>query len=771
MKLKKILKWTLIISILCLIFVLSATLIFIKNSIDEVKYININLSTDRYNYCTFYDKDNNEIEYANKLKNNYTELKDINQNTIDAFISIEDKKFYVHNGLNFKRIAGAMLNNIRSRNFAQGASTITQQLVKNKYLTNDKKISRKIKEAYLTIKMENKESKDKILESYLNTIYYGNGAYGIGEASYKYFNKLPSELNLNESCILAGLVKSPSKYSPINNPNNCKIRRNIVLEEMLEDKKISEEKYNKTINEEIITNEQKLIKIDNLDLYEKCALKEASKILNIDENEILNRGYKIYTYKASRINEKLETIIDDPKYYPQNSYGNITDSLSIILDNSHAGVVAIAGKSDYDLTNFKRQPGSLIKPQIAYTPALENNLIYPCSKILDEKTTFGDYTPKNVSDKYYGYVSIRDAVAKSLNIPAVKLVDELGIDYCKEYVKNCGLDIDESDCGLAIALGGLKNGFTLQNIANSYYPYNNDGNYTKSTYIEKILTSNNMPVYNRLLSYNMYCKASTSYLMTDIMSKTISNSTSKKLSNLPYKVAGKTGTVNVKDTNYNTDAYSLAYTTEHIMCTWFGNYTMQKEFNLEGNNNGGTYATELIKDTFEEIYKDNFPKDFEKPNDIIELEIDSYTLESEHKVVLANNIPDKYKTIEIFDINNAPTTQSNRFSNITAPYLAYEIKDNTFLLSFEAVDFYNYQLYKVDEKNNKEIIKSISNKNNIISIKDSTITPNKHYKYYLEIKSNYSNDTKKSNIVDIILNKNYNKILDNNSNSTSWIFS
>ena len=742
-------------------------MIFVINAIKEVKDINLNITDISSSYCKIYDNNNKLITNEKVLLSSYTPIENINPVTIDAFISIEDKNFYKHDGLNYKRILKSTINNIKSKSLKEGASTITQQLIKNKFLSNEKTIKRKVKEAYLAKKLEGLNSKDEIMECYLNTIYFGNGAYGIGEASFRFFNKTPMELNLDESCVLAGLVKSPNTYSPINDIELSKKRRNVVIYEMYEDGKISFEDFNRLKNNEIKLNIQNLYKINNLDLYSKFVLNEASEILNLTENEILSKDYKIYTYQDSDIQSVLDKIISDDKYYQKNSYGNIADSLSIILDNKTAGVTAVSGKSQYDLVNFKRQPGSLIKPILVYTPALERKLIYPCSKIKDEKNNFEDYSPRNVGDKYYGNVTIREAVEKSLNIPAVDICNQLGIDYVKDYVKNCGLNISDNDNGLAIALGGLTNGFTLQNITNSYIPLINNGKYIKSMFIKKITSPQNLTIYNNLLTEIQYCKPESAYLMTNILSSNINRSTSKKLSNFNFDLACKTGTVNVKDTNYNTDAYSLAYTSEHTMATWLGNYSMNKEYNLEGNNNGGTFATEIIKDTFLEIYNENKPEKFNIPDNIVKVPIDALSLELDNEVRLAYDIPDKYVIYEVFDKNNIPTINSNRFTVLPEIKLNYELSKNSCTLSFDSEDFIKYDLYKISRNGNKKLLKSISNFSGKYEFIDSNLDYNVEYEYYLEYYFSNNSNKKLSNSVIVKIEKDYNKLLNNN---LTWLF-
>lgn len=772
MKIKKVFKVSSIVFLAFLIVILSAILIVFTKSINEVRKIEINLSNNITSVCKIYDKDGKLINDKINLATDYIELEDISPYLTKAFISIEDKKFYKHGGLNYLRIVKAMINNIVARDFVEGASTISQQLIKNKYLTNEKSIDRKIKEMYLTLKLEAHEDKDTIIESYINTIYYGNGAYGISNASHRFFNKKPIDLTLSECATLAGIVKSPAKYSPINNFNNSKSRRNLILKEMYKDKAITEEEYQNAIQEELVVNIQELNTFNNLDLYSKKVINEASEILNISKYEIMHKGYKIYTYQDKEHQKLLDEIVNDDRYYQKNEYGNIADNLTLIMNNENATISAVAGRSNYDLTAFKRQPGSLIKPILVYTPAYEEKLIYPCSQILDEKFTINNYSPQNVLNEYYGNISVRDAIAKSLNIPVVKLCNELGLNKCKNYAEKAGIKFNKNDMGLAIALGGLTEGLTLEEITNSYTPLSNGGLYQKYGFIKEIKTVQNLTLYTRNMTPHTYCSQDSAYLMTENLMYASKNGTSKKLKNINFEVASKTGTVNVKDSNYNTDAYSLAYTTKHTISTWLGNYTMDKKFNLNGNNNGGTFATEIIKSVLEKIYDNKTPENFEVPDTIISLPIDTISLENNNEILLGYNIPNRYQKYEIFSSDNLPTKQSNLYQEMPNINLTITNENEHLNISFNTLEYYDYYLYK--NYNNKDtLLKKFTDKNDLITYQDYNIEYNQKYKYYIIIKSPYNNLEYKSNIEEIIISKNYDNMLDNIkfNNYYTWLFS
>ena len=763
MRKRKVLKILALLILIVVIIAGSSCLIFVKNAIDDVKDIELDNIKSMQTSCQVYDVNGNE--FADSQKNTYVTIDKISPYLISAFVSIEDKDFYDHNGFNFKRIAGAVVRNISSRKIVEGASTISQQLIKNKYLTNERTFDRKIKEAYLTVKLESQYSKDEIMETYLNTIYFGNGAYGIADASYAYFGKVPIELDLNESCVLAGLVKSPANYSPFNDIDNAIDRRNLVLSEMLEDGKIDIETYNTEVTKDIALN-PKSIKKDNSDLYYRNVIKEAEEILDLSKNEINSRKYKIFTYMDRDIQTNLNNVVSDDKYYHVNEYGNIADSLSIVADNRSMSISAIAGRSEYDLLDFKRQPGSLIKPLLVYAPAFESGKYYPCSRILDEHTTIDGYSPRNVGNKYYGHVSIRDAVAQSLNVPAVKICDDLGIDTCISYADKLNLNLAEEDNGLAIALGGLTYGCNLKNIIESYSPFVTNGEYQKYRFIDKIIDCNNCTVYSRYMTKTQAFKTSTCELMTKTLAYSSKNGTSKLLKNLPYDVASKTGTVNIKDTNYNSDAYCLAYTTKHTMVTWLGNYSMEKQHNLSGCNNGGTYSTQMVKDMFELIYDNHYPDDFEFAN-LVELPIDSVSLSRDNEVKLASNLPQRFVTYEEFAIDNTPTLASNILDVPIVPTLKCITNTSSVVLSFDVCDYYTYDIVRYC-KGEKFIMETISGESGNYEYVDTNLMDNTKYKYCVITRSNTTNIEKVSNVVEATINRNYNDLLNNINRNSMW---
>ncbi len=716
------------ISILCLIalacagtitylFLMSKNLDFDENLLRQVNA-----------EMLIFDSENNSLSESNSQKSK-VKLCELPDYVPASFLSIEDKNFYSHHGLNYKRILKAMYRNIKSHSFSEGASTISQQLIKNTHLSSDKTFDRKIKEMLLTLKMEKKMSKNEILETYLNAIYFGNGAYGLDNASKIYFDKPAKNLTIAESAMLAGIIKSPKTYSPVFETENCLNRRNLVLKEMLNDKIISSDDYQKAIVTPIKINNKV---INNQNFYEKAVLEEASEKLNISEKELATKGYYIFTYLDKNIQSSLTKTVNDSDFYHQNSFGNIADSAGIVIDNKTGGIVAFDGKSVYDIVNMKRSPGSSIKPILVYAPALESGVISPISPILDEPTHFGSYTPQNVGGKYYGYISSSESVEKSLNIPAIKIMQANGIEKSKDMAKKCGINFDKTDTNYAIALGGMTNGVTVKELVNSYIPLSNNGQFFQAQFIRKICDKNGNVIYENKPQKTTAMSEETAYLMTEMLIGGVKKGTSARLSSLDYEVAGKTGTVGIKNTNLNSDVWSVAYTTSHTVGMWLGNSTGSQEYMLEGANNGGTFCTSMIKSVMQDLYATSKPKDFEKPSGIVSVELDSQELENNHAMMLADsNTPEIFKTKADFNKKYAPTMVAKSFSELKAVHLNATMQNKEVKLSFTALPQVEYKIYRIFDDEFK-LIDTIKNKKGEVEVLDKDLEENCFYTYYIE---------------------------------------
>lgn len=736
---KKALKYIFGILLTFFIFICILTGVFIVKILsdkDSLIFDNTKLSSlSKLTSIEIYDFNDNKIKLDTS---NHTPINKIKQETIDAFISIEDKNFYSHKGTNLKRIVKAGINNVISGSFKEGASTISQQLVKNTHLSSDKTLERKIKEIIITKKMEQELSKDEIMEAYLNIIYFGNGAYGITEAAELYFDKEPAELSIDESALLAGLIKAPSRYSPYTNPEKAKQRRDLVLNEMFKDGKITENEYNALINKEINIQDQTKNSINNINnnLYEKMAVEEACQVLGLNVKELKN--FKIYTYKNPEISKLMQQTIDNDVFYPENSCGNTASGLSIILDNKTGAVEALCGKSDYELSLIKRQPGSAIKPILVYAPALEEGIISPATPILDEKININGYEPNNVGG-FHGYVSARESICKSLNIPAIKILEKVGLENGKNFAEKAGINFHKQDNNYAIALGGFTEGIDLKTLTTSYLPFSNNGNYINSTFIREIRNNDGVVVYKHNVIPKQIMGSDTAYLLTDMLMSGVKNGTSKKLSTLPFQVAGKTGTVAVDGTNYNNDAISIAYTSNKTMGVWLGNYSMEKEFQLESTNNGGTYATAIIKDVFSKIYEKSMPEDFEKPTNTEWITLDRISLE-DHLLIKANEqTPERFVVKELFAKRFSPQIVSENFKDYKINNLNVSSDGKYTYVSFDCDDYIDYLICAYVD-NEEIVLDRISDNYDHFESKYCTADYGDNIMVYVKYKYDYDNN-------------------------------
>lgn len=712
---KKFLKWFFIVLTVILLGLLIALSFYIGSIYSSASKIEIDSAKLSAPFTTIevYDRDNKPIKEENTVNESYAEISTISEDTKNAFISIEDKEFYKHNGVNYKRIVKAMLSNLKAMKFKEGASTITQQLIKNSHLTSAKTFERKITEIALSTKLEKQFSKDEILEQYLNIIYFGNNCYGIEEASEYYFSKLAKELKLEESALLAGMIKSPSKYCPIKHPDNALKRRNLVLSEMEKDGVVSADEAVRAKSQPIkleINTEHK----NKLNSYSQASIDEAEEILHLPAQQIALQGYKIYTYQNEKLQNDLNDAIDSV---------NIESNFAgIVVDNLSHGVVAFRGDGNYKILDCPRQPGSCIKPVLVYGPALNEDIIYPCTQILDEKTDISGFAPKNVGGVYHGYVSARESLAKSINIPAVKILSYVGIDKAKQYAEEVGINFDEKDEGYCLALGGMTYGVNVLQLAGAYSTFANAGMYSAPKFISFITDKNGKIVYINKPQEKQVFRQDSSYLLTDMLKTCTESGTGKKLAELGMPLASKTGTVGKSGTKQNLDAWNVSYSPNLTCAVWLGNLD-----NSPIDYTGGNQPTQIVKNFYS---KNKESSDFEKPDMIVEKKIDTTELEENHRVVLANDyMPERYTKAEMFSIFNLPKSYSDKFAVAKSPNVTSKVENNEAIMTFVANEYMTYEIY-----NNSKLVKTLSGQNG----KQSVAVPLTKEKQTFVIKSYYT---------------------------------
>lgn len=730
----KIFKYTLLAGI-CIVFFITVTFFILyfsaSTKFDAEKITNSNLAV------SLYDSQKRPLQNI-YLHGEYVELECIPEITKSCFLSIEDKNFYTHNGLNFKRMISATLTNIKNFGFVEGASTISQQLIKNTHLTNEKTLKRKINEIKLTLAMEKVLTKDEIFEAYLNIIYFGDNCYGIQNASKHYFSKPASKLNLGESAMLAGIIKSPNKYHPVKNYQTCLNRRNLVLNELYEDKKISYDEYINVKNENTPLNINLQNKRSNA--YEKSAIKEAEQILKMPEKQIAIGGYRIYTYSNREKQSALENSIDN----------QMQENCAMISIGAKTGQIeAYAEKSNISLINVKRQPASAIKPVLVYAPAINENIISPSTQILDENISINGYEPKNIGEKEHGFVDATYALAQSLNIPAVKILSYVGIQKAKRYVEAQDIEFDKSDNSLALALGGMTYGTTLKQLTNCYQTLANNGKFISAKFIEYIVDSNGKVIYKNSQNEKRIFRDDTAYLTTHMLHSSTTSGTSKRLSDLDFYVASKTGTSSIS--KQNIDAYNLSYTSEDVVGCWIGNLD-----NSATNIVGGGKPTAFVKSYLKSIYSENTPANFAMPSSIIEIDIDLKSLQNEHIVCKANNfLPERYRQKAIFSRFNQPKSNDMAQLTIMSPKLSAKANNGVAEITFNAEYYCTYDLYVIIDGQEK-YLQSLTNNNGYGKF-ICDMEPKKINSFYVIAKAkDYSSgeiyQSTKSNTVELLCN-------------------
>lgn len=704
------------------IFIFSA-IFFSLSIIGSVSYylavtnsVNLNLNileeTKQASSIKVYDSNLNEIK---PTSNSYIPITKLSSNTKNTFISAEDKRFYKHGGLDYIRIGGAIITNLKTKSFSEGASTISQQLIKNTQLSNEKTIKRKLKEIKLTKQLENKYTKSEILEMYLNNIYFGNGCYGIENASRHYFNKSAENLSLAESALLASTINAPSVYDIENNFQKANNRKNLIIDLMLKQNKISKTEA-ETAKEETPKINLKKLSTNNY-LYAQI-LNEAKSILNTTETSLNNSRYKIYTSIDSNLNKEIENI--SKKFQIETN----PEIATIVINNKTHSIVAVNGKNK--VLSKKWQPGSTIKPLLVYAPAIESGQISPATKILDNKINISGYQPENADKKYHGYVSVRESLSNSYNIPAVKILNEHGIINAQNFVKKLGIEFSSQDNNLAIALGGFTDGVTPKSLCDAYSAFATKGKFKSSTLITKI-TRDGKEIYKPKNNEQQVMKDSTAYLITDILKDTSKTGTAKRLKDLNFEVASKTGTVGKPNSTKNICCYNIAYTTSHTILTIICGENMPE------NINGATYPTMITKEILETLYKNNKPKNFEKPNSVITKNLNIEKYQNENTIEIDNSNSDH---LELFSEENIPQNSNQELFNFsvintpkTKPILCFTLNKN-----------YDFSVIKTQKKEEKIIFSSHKNDQNLVFFEDKTAKNNEIIEYKIKFCEKSTNE-------------------------------
>ena len=527
-----------------------------------------------------YDKDGNQAGSLTGQKGTYVELDAISENLQNAVVATEDRSFYKNSGINYGRFFLAILTAGRSG----GGSTITQQLAKNAYLSQDQTVERKAKEFFLALEINKKYSKKEILTMYLNNAYFGNGVWGIEDASKKYFGVSASELTLDQSAVLAGMLKGPEIYNPLYSVENATNRRNTVLQNMVAagyiDQATADQSAAADIHGQLIDAYEGKSEDYRYPSYFDAVINEAVNEYGLTEEDIIKNGYRIYTEMDQNYQASMQVIYDNVDLFPVAEDGTRAESGSVALDPKTGGVRAIVGRvaSDQDVgfrsynyaTQSARSPGSTIKPLVVYSPAVANG--WSTNKELDNTTkVYGSYTV----DNYGGIqgsptVPMYQALAESLNLPAVATANELGLNTVFDYGTKFGLNMDKVDRSLGVALGSGVTTNPLQ-MAQAYGTFANDGVMNDAHLITKIENASGQVVKSHSQKSKRVLSSSANKKMTNMMLGTFTNGTGVNAAPYGYTMAGKTGTT---ETDFNPDLsgdqWVIGYTPDVVISQWLG---------------------------------------------------------------------------------------------------------------------------------------------------------------------------------------------------------
>lgn len=610
-----------------ILFTISSSLVLAVSSLSIYCYFCIKSITKselnsvlERSYSTIYDISNREIETLGVNKKEYVRYEDIPLDLINALISIEDSEFFYHDGINIKRIFSSLLNNVVSSS-TQGGSTLTQQLVKNLLLNNEQSLSRKIKEGYLALEIEKKLTKEEILELYFNEVYFEHTIPGVGYASKRFFNKEVKHLNLVECSLLAGVVKSPTIYSPHKHIDNAEKRKNIVLKAMLDNNLITKERYDIARNKhvkDIIVEKGSNQKEETYDYqaYLDIVYKEVEELTGYNP---FTYNLEIYTYLDTSIQSYLDKIQKEEIFKFSDSHQQIA---SCFLKNNDASIIGVIGGRNYDgfmlfnrAYDMLKQPASTLKPIFTYALAMEHLNYHEYSLVEDKPYTYPgtSTTVQNADKNYLGTIPLVDAIGYSRNTSTLytieKVINKIGIDNVIKYLKDIGI-MDKGVFSMPYAIGGMTYGTNPIKLAASYSMLARGGTYINPSTIRSIKNKDTGEViYTREINKKRVLSIESSYLISStlkkVMDKNYYNIAYAKPSNI--EVYAKTGTNAyddkvIKSYNYpyyaDSDVWFSGYSKNYSIASWTGfDRPIKNENTYFGRNDNRRL---IVKDIFRE---------------------------------------------------------------------------------------------------------------------------------------------------------------------------
>ncbi|MGM0452073.1 MAG: penicillin-binding protein 1A [Thermodesulfobacteriota bacterium] len=554
-------------------------------------------------------------------------LDQVPEDLTEALIATEDRQFYEHSGLDLKGIMRAVFHDIMAGEFVEGASTLTQQLAKTLFLTPEKSLARKLKEAFLAFQLERRYTKDEILELYLNQVYFGSGAYGVKMAAEKYFAKPVSRLNLSECAMIAGLPKAPSVYSPLVNPELAIKRRNIVLTQMRATDRIDQKTYEQS-TQTAYSPPEKTKSSKRAPYFVDFIKKRLEKTIGSDA--LYKGGLTIMTTLSYKMQQRAEAAVKDglAQLRTRMEQNRIEDpgaqSALVSIDVNTGGIVAMVGGRDYAespynrATTARRQPGSAFKP-IVYGYAIEHGFDQ-ASLLLDAPVAYPgekpgmDWRPENFSHSYQGEITLRKALTRSENIPSVRLLQKLGPSAVVDFAGKCGID-SKMKPYLSLALGTFET--TLMELTAAYTVFANKGAFIEPYGVTEVIDPDGRVIRQAAPEKRLVMSRPGAAVMTDILKGVIKHGTGKNAANIGRPIAGKTGT-----TNKYRDALFVGFSPTIATGVWTG----RDDFGSLGRyETGARAALPTWKAFMADALSDRPVAFFDRPDEIVEIRMDPDT--------------------------------------------------------------------------------------------------------------------------------------------------
>ena len=709
------------------------------------KPLDLNKITSPAQVTIIYDRNGRRAASAGGENRTLLTARDMPDVVKQAFVAIEDARFYSHPGVDLRRIGGALLSDIKSGSAREGGSTITQQLIKLTHLSGEKTLARKAQEAWLALRLERAMDKDDILAAYLNTVYFGAGAYGVEAAARTYFERPAVELTLAQAATLAGIVKSPSNYAPHLNAQNALERRNLVLERMAAQGFITETECAQAQGEPL---DAKAAAPDEAGWYVDAVIEEVCSILSVTADELMSGGWRVYTALDPAMQASADALFADGTRFPEGDGEASPEGALAALDTKTGEILCLEGGRSYAVrrgfnraTQMKRQPGSAFKPVSVYAAAVDMLGCTPVTLLDDSPRAYDGYAPANASGKSYGAVTLRHALVKSMNQATVNLLSRVGIDAARLYAQRLGIELSDSDRSYALGLGALTEGVSPARLCAAYCALANGGTAVEPHAVRRIEDSEGREVYAFAAKNGRALSGTSAYLITDVLRETAQSGTAKALAAVGTPVAAKTGTMGEADGG-NRDAWIVAYTPRLAVTVWMG-YDEPDKHELRQGVTGGSYPARLAA-AFLQANAAKDGGDFPMPEGVERVLLDSRSLQGDiaRPMLAAEDTPRACLLSEVLPAGAAPKQVSGLWKRSLPVGTVYAQENETGqpVISFVAPDSVSvWRVMRVQDGEETEIARLTGERGDFLSYTDEAVQGAAGYvviarqKYYEEL--------------------------------------